>query len=120
MSNLLDDGAHVTSARGVANTVLNAQRELPARQQPQREVAAPAVEITLSPEAKTALETLRSETSERAERARQGAKEIAAAAGVSESKAVHIAQPLRSPPPAKGAALFQANIVAEGSQKPSS
>ncbi len=42
-----------------------------------------------------------------------GAHAIAATTGLTEAQATQITQPLRSPPPAKGAALLMAQLLAE-------
>lgn len=112
MSGLLDESARVT-ATYAAPTIPHAlpRTEKPAPERLQEGV----VEITLSPEAQATLASInadREKTTERAERAVQGAKEVAATAGVSEAEAVAAAQPLRSPPPAKGVVMFQANMGA--------
>jgi len=109
MSNGLEESARIPEYRPAAATPHSAPRSAVA--ETERPAERPAYEISFSSEAKAALEAIRAkESDDRADRARQGAKEIAAAAGVSEAKAVDIAQPLRSPPPAKGVALFQANL----------
>ena len=115
MSNGFDDGYDVAAVRGVGHDQPAHWGDDHVTAHAASAIAAPtpgstreAVKISLSPEAKAVLETI--ERDRAVEQARRGAKEIAAAAGVSEAKAVAAAQPTRSPPPAKGAALFQANL----------
>lgn len=121
MSSPTDDAYELSMSRDISHAYDVADHYAPQRVATAAETvaAAPAneaVKITLSPEAKAAMEGIREKTAER-EQASQRAKEIAAVSGVSEAEAVHIAQPTRSPPPAKGAALMQANLTAENSGK---
>ena len=112
MSNVIDEGAHISPVRPPVAPAAMQYREAAAEAPMASAGGSPAYEISISPEAKAALETVKKqETAARAETAIQGAKEIAAAAGLSESEAVQLAQPLRSPPPAKGVTLFQANLT---------
>ena len=117
MSNFLDEGAQISPIRPSVAPAAHSHREATTEPQKAQAEESPAFEISISPEAKAALERIKQrETAERADQAMQGAKEIAAAAGVSETEAVHIAQPMRSPPPAKGVALFQANLTSNGTR----
>ena len=122
MSNAFDDGFDVAPVRDVGHDYGGAARDHHAEYEADRATAAavvtyeraPAVKIDLSPEAKATLAAIENaERARAADQAHHAAKEIAAATGVSETEAVDAAQPLRSPPPAKGAALFQANLTAE-------
>lgn len=120
MSSGYIDSIDVSPTRDVGHenaSSIAAQRLRAVEAAPVQAAAEPSVRITLSAEAKVALEGIRraAEENAREDHAMRGAKEIAAAAGVSEAEAVQVAQPLRSPPPAKGAALFQANLTAEKS-----
>ncbi|MGZ0187505.1 MAG: hypothetical protein ACKVH0_05795 [Alphaproteobacteria bacterium] len=113
MSNMFDDGAHISPVRAATSPTQQHHREVAARDVQSVKVVEPAFKIDLSPEAKAALDGIREkETTERADRAMQSAKEISATVGVSAEKAVDVVQPTRSPPPAKGVALFQANLSA--------
>ncbi len=120
MSNAFDDGYEISPIRDSGYGYDTPYRGETERHQPAAVSAATptrveeSVIITLSPEAKVVLENIKhAEHSAETERAKRGAKEIAAITGVTEAEAVQVAQPLRSPPPAKGAALFQANLTAE-------
>jgi|GEM_PF-2721393 len=120
MSSPSDDGFDVAGVRDVGadqayhagEIAAPARDDVPAARP---DAPAEAVKISLSPEAKAAIEVI--ERARNAENAKRGAKEIAAVAGVSESQAVQAAQPQRSPPPAKGAALFQANLAADAKKE---
>jgi len=120
MSSPPDDGYEVSLSREASYAYDTADRHHTARPVTQAEAtAAPAdqaVKITLSPEAQAAMAGMAGRTTERAQ-ATASAKEIAAVAGVSEATAVQAAQPKRAPPPAKGAALFQANLSADRAPK---
>lgn len=117
MSDSFDTGVDFSLTREVSHTEAAHFYDAPERTTVEAAAAAverPSVIISLSPEAKAAVQGVRADAVERSQReAIRGAKEIAAAAGVSEAQAVQAAQPTRSPPPAKGAALFQANLTAE-------
>lgn len=116
MSGNYDRRIDVAPARDVGHEYPHAPSPRPVRETdaaaptPAVDARQPSVIVVLSPEAQAVLDGLRK--AERADLALRGAKEIAAAVGVSEAKAVQAAQPSRSPPPAKGAALFQANLAA--------
>ncbi len=114
MSDSIDNGAIKAAARIPAMSLQTAYRSSTAMIEPLPQKSDPAFEITISPKAQAVLDGMRSAKTEevRADVARQGAREVAAAAGVSEAEAVQAAQPLRSPPPAKGVVLFQANMTA--------
>lgn len=111
MSGMLEESARVSPARSGIQAPLPAPRAAEALEPKATENA--GVEIVLSAEAQAALASIsiaREKDVERAERAVQGAKEVATATGMSEAEAVAKAQPLRSPPPAKAVLLFQASL----------
>lgn len=112
MSGMLEESARVSPTRGGIQTPPPALRASEEAAAP-KATETPGVEIVLSAEAKAALASIsvaREKGVERAERAVQGAKEVATATGMSEAEAVAKAQPLRSPPPAKAVVLFQASL----------
>jgi len=121
MSSPTDDGYEISPTRdaGYAYDVADHYSATQRATQAETVAAAPAnvaVKITLSPEAKAAMAGMTHRAADQA-KATASAKEIAAVAGVSEAKAVQATQPLRAPPPAKGAALFQANLSADRTSK---
>lgn len=117
MSAPQDDGFDISAVRDVGydyGARTGGDHEDVRRHEPMDARAAePAVTIVLSKEAQAALERIkRREEAGDAQRAERSAREIAAAAGVSDATAKQAAQATRSPPPAKGAALFRANLEA--------
>lgn len=121
MSSPNDDGYEILSARDASSAygVADHYSATPRMTQAETVAAAPAdvaVKITLSPEAKAAIAGQTNRAAEQAQ-ATASAKEIAAVAGVSQATAVQATQPTRAPPPAKGAALFQANLSADRNPK---
>ncbi len=117
MSAPQDDGYDISAVRDVGYDYGvrggNGHEDVSRTQASDARAAEPAVTIVLSKEAQAALERIkRSEQTDNTQRAERSAREIAAAAGVSDATAKQAAQPMRSPPPAKGAALFRANLEA--------
>lgn len=115
MSSSTDDGYEValSAYAGHAHSFGGSQAAL--RTPAEAVAAAPATEavkVTLSPEAKAALASMADRPADRVE-ATARVRELAAATGVSETEAAQLAQATRAPPPAKGAALFQANLTAD-------
>lgn len=117
MSSPMDDSIDVGAVReGAADYSASPYAHVEEVEEPARGHGdSPSVTISISPEAKAAMEAGRPDPAETRRKAMQDAKAIAAAAGITEAQAVQAIQPSRDPPAAKGAALFQANLTSEKS-----
>ena len=119
MSSPMDDSIDVGAVRdGAADYSVSSYRHVEESPEPAGGHGdSPSVTISISSEAKAAMETGRPDPAEVRRKAMRDAKEIAAAAGVTEAQAVQAIQPSRNPPAAKGAALYQANLTSEKSSE---
>ncbi len=116
MSNAFDSSGSISAIRAAQSVAQHRSPAMsPAHEPISPEAVAPAdpaYKIKISPEAKAALENIRQrEQAISSEDTASRAREVAVAAGVSQSEAQLVVQSLRSPPPAKGVAIFQVNLA---------